>query len=80
MPRSPFRLTSAPFHLGLAAAASLYLFAYYAGSSLFGSLAGRLWSVGGWPVVVLMASALVAVCGLLAGWLRYRVSAPPTPR
>lgn len=51
-------------------AASLYLFAYYLGSSVFGSLTGRAWSVGGWPAVVLLASGLLLVSGLLAVWLR----------
>src|SRR6185503_2300147 len=32
-------------------AASLYLFAYYAGSSVFGSLSGVAWSLAGWPAV-----------------------------
>lgn len=30
-------------------AASLYLFTYYLGSSVFGSLGGRAWTVAGWP-------------------------------
>lgn len=51
-------------------AASLYLFAYYLGSSVFGSLTGRAWTVGGWPGVVLLAAALYLVSGLLALWLR----------
>ena len=36
-------------------AASLYLFAYYLGSSVFGSLTGRAWTVGAWPGVVVLA-------------------------
>ena len=35
-----------------AQAASLYLFAYYLGSSVFGNLAGHAWTIGGWPAVV----------------------------
>ena len=35
-----------------AQAASLYLFAYYLGSSVFGNLAGHAWTAGGWPAVV----------------------------
>ncbi len=53
-----------------AQAASLYLFAYYLGSSVFGGLAGRVWSVGAWPAVVALALALLAVCGGLTFWLR----------
>ena len=30
-------------------AASLYLFAFYLGSSVFGSLTGPAWTAGGWP-------------------------------
>lgn len=61
-------------------AASLYLFAYYAGSSVFGSLAGTAWTAGGWPAVVVLASALLLVCGLLAGWLRRTPSLDPLRR
>jgi YNFM family putative membrane transporter len=68
-------------HLGgvpAAQAASFYLFAYYAGSSLFGSLSGAAWSLGSWPAVVLLAFAFVLVSGVLAGRLR-RVPALPSP-
>jgi MFS transporter, YNFM family, putative membrane transport protein len=53
-----------------AQAASLYLFAYYLGSSVFGNLAGRAWTVGAWPAVVALALSLLVVSGLLAAWLR----------
>ncbi|MBL7259754.1 MFS transporter [Paractinoplanes lichenicola] len=53
-----------------AQAASFYLFAYYAGSSILGSVAGFAWSVGGWPAVVLLASLFVAVSGYLSLHLR----------
>lgn len=43
-----------------AQAASTYLFAYYAGSSVGGSLAGRAWSSDGWTGVVLLTGTLVA--------------------
>ncbi|MBM2614629.1 MFS transporter [Actinoplanes sp. LDG1-06] len=66
--------------VGAAQAASYYLFAYYAGSSAFGSLAGTAWSLGGWPAVVLLASLFVAVSGLLSVRLRQvPVLAPPAP-
>jgi YNFM family putative membrane transporter len=61
-------------------AASLYLFAYYLGSSVFGSLSGGAWSLGGWPAVVVLAVALVAVCGVLAVWLRHTPSLDPALR
>ena len=54
-----------------AQAASLYLFAYYLGSSVFGNLAGHAWTVGGWPAVVALALALLLISALLAVWLRH---------
>jgi len=51
-------------------AASLYLFAYYLGSSVFGSLTGQAWSLAGWSGVVGLAGGLLVVTGLLALWLR----------
>jgi YNFM family putative membrane transporter len=67
---------------GIAAgqAASLYLFAYYLGSSVFGSLAGRAWTLGAWPAVVVLALVLVAVTGLLAAVLRRLPSLDPARR
>jgi MFS transporter, YNFM family, putative membrane transport protein len=53
-----------------AQAASLYLFAYYLGSSVFGNLAGRAWTLGAWPAVVALALSLLLISGLLAAWLR----------
>jgi YNFM family putative membrane transporter len=51
-------------------AASLYLFAYYLGASVFGNLGGRVWTLGAWPAVVALALSLFTACGLLAVWLR----------
>lgn len=51
-------------------AASLYLFAYYLGSSVFGSLAGPAWTRGRWPAVAVLALALLLASGLLTAWLR----------
>jgi len=70
-------------HAGGAApgqAASLYLFAYYLGSSLFGSVAGRAWTVGAWPAVILLAGSLVAVTLVLALMLRRTPSLDPVRR
>jgi MFS transporter, YNFM family, putative membrane transport protein len=58
-------------------AASLYLFAYYLGSSVFGSLAGRAWTLGAWPAVVTLALTLLAVSGLLTVRLRHAPSPDP---
>jgi YNFM family putative membrane transporter len=53
-----------------AQAASLYLFAYYAGSSLFGSLAGQAWSWSGWSGVAVLSTTLLVVSGTLTLRLR----------
>lgn len=52
------------------AASSGYLVAYYAGSSVFGSLAGGAWVVAAWPAVVALCGGLVATTLLLAVLLR----------
>ncbi len=58
---------------GTGQAASLYLFAYYLGSSVFGGLAGDAWTAGGWRAVVLLVGALVLVgLGLSVGLRRTR--------
>ena len=50
-----------------AQAASLYLFAYYAGSSLIGTLGGWVWSAFGWPgVATLVALVLSGALALSA--------------
>lgn len=51
-------------------ASSLYLLAYYLGSSLMGSLGGWLWAASGWPAVVGFTGLLLLV-GVAAG-LRLR--------
>jgi YNFM family putative membrane transporter len=50
---------------GTGQAASLYLFAYYLGSSIFGGLAGTAWTRAGWPGVAVEAAALLVVTLLL---------------
>lgn len=47
-----------------AQASSLYLFAYYMGSSMAGSLGGVFWSRHGWPGVAMFTAAL-SLAGLL---------------
>jgi len=42
-------------------AASLYLLAYYVGSSLAGSAGGWFWTAGGWPLVALFTLVLLAL-------------------
>ncbi|AKT51137.1 MFS transporter [Arsenicicoccus sp. oral taxon 190] len=55
---------------GTAQATSLYMFAYYLGSSVCGTVAGAAWSCGGWPLVVAWCAGLVLVAAALAVWLR----------
>ncbi|GAA1399001.1 MFS transporter [Luteococcus peritonei] len=50
--------------LGTAQAASLYLFAYYLGSSVAGTAAGWAWSSHGWPGVTVLTGSLVLLAGL----------------
>jgi YNFM family putative membrane transporter len=57
-----------------AQAASFYLFTYYAGSSVFGSLAGAAWSLGAWPAVVALASVLMLATVALAVSLKHSAS------
>ena len=67
-------------HLGVGGtgpAASLYLFAYYLGSAVFGSLAGGAWTSGGWPTVVALAGGLVLVSLGLSLFLRRTTSLIP---
>jgi YNFM family putative membrane transporter len=47
-------------------ATSLYLLAYYLGSSVLGSWGGWFWQRGAWPAVAGFAFALLAACGALA--------------
>ena len=63
---------------GTGQATALYLFAYYLGSSVFGSLAGNAWTEGGWPLVVLLAGVLVTVGTVLAVLLRRADTVSPT--
>ncbi|CAB3770104.1 MFS transporter [Paraburkholderia humisilvae] len=59
--------------VGKAQASSMYLFAYYAGSSVVGSLGGVFWSAGGWSGVTWMTGSLLVVAIVIA--LRLRATA-----
>ena len=60
-----------------ALAAALYLFFYYMGSSVIGSLCGLAWSAGGWPAVVALLAAALGAAILIT--LRLRSLAPLAP-
>jgi YNFM family putative membrane transporter len=49
-----------------AQAASLYLFTFYLGSSVFGTVAGAAWHGAGWPGVVALAVVLLGACAGMA--------------
>ncbi len=53
-----------------AQAASLYLFSYYVGSSVFGTAGGHAWAYAGWSGVVVLAGALFAGVAVLSLVLR----------
>jgi YNFM family putative membrane transporter len=45
---------------GRAQASALYLFFYYAGSSVVGAAAGLLWRAGAWPEIIAVVAILLA--------------------
>ena len=57
-------------HVARAQAASLYLFCYYVGSSVVGSLGGVFWSRLGWPGIVALVGVLLALAIYCARRLR----------
>jgi YNFM family putative membrane transporter len=60
-----------------ALASAIYLFMYYLGSSVIGWVSGYLWSHGGWPGVVLLLGAIMAVALMVAMRLRGLVPLNP---
>jgi YNFM family putative membrane transporter len=61
-------------------AASLYLVAYYLGSSVFGSLAGEAYAAAAWPGVVGLVTVLLAVAAACGQVLRRTPSLLEGPR
>jgi YNFM family putative membrane transporter len=59
-----------------ALASAMYLFFYYLGSSVLGSLCGLLWSGAGWPGVVALLALALALAFLIALRLRSLVPLP----
>jgi len=62
---------------GRAQASSLYLLAYYAGSSIGGSASGFAFDAAGWPGIVAVVSGLLGVALVLGISLRSLAPAPP---
>jgi YNFM family putative membrane transporter len=54
-------------------ASSLYLLAYYLGSSVLGSVSGWFWEHGGWPAIVGFSVGLLALTLAVACYLRHLV-------
>jgi YNFM family putative membrane transporter len=64
---------------GRAQASSLYLLAYYAGSSVGGSASGFAFDAAGWPGIVAVVSGLLGVALVLGISLRGLAPASPLP-
>lgn len=56
-------------------ASSLYLLAYYLGSSVLGSVSGWFWEHGGWSAIVGFSTGLLALTLAVAAYLRRLVHA-----
>lgn len=61
--------------VGKAQAASLYLFCYYIGSSIIGTLGGLFWSAFGWPGIVMLLAVLLSTALAFAWRLTRSVAA-----
>lgn len=73
--------TSARAYLGgrsTGSAASMYLFGYYLGSSVLGTLAGTAWRRGGWPLLA-EGALVMLVIGLTISLLLRRTPVLTTP-
>ena len=62
-----------------ALASALYLFFYYAGSSVLGSLCGVVWSAAGWPGVVAVLALALGLAVAVALQLRTLEPLQPAP-
>jgi YNFM family putative membrane transporter len=64
---------------GTGMAGALYLAFYYAGSSVWGAVAGTAWSWGGWVAVAAVSGGLVLIAWVLALSMRRVPLAPARP-
>lgn len=64
---------------GAGQASSLYLFWYYVGSAVAGTVAGAVWSAGGWGLVVAMTASMFALGVPLAVAVRQARNRAPEP-
>ena len=65
-------------HHARAQASSLYLFFYYTGSAVIGSVGGLFWSAHGWRGVATFVGALLVAALALSLWLA-RLQPRPHP-
>ncbi|MGC8627317.1 MAG: MFS transporter [Acidimicrobiales bacterium] len=59
-------------HDAASQASTLYMLSYYMGASLFGAMGAALWTVGGWPDVVALATALLLTAAAIVSALLIR--------
>jgi YNFM family putative membrane transporter len=68
---------TASAHEGRSSAIGLYVSCFYVGGSVGGYLAGIVWSQAGWPAVVALSGAMLAVMGTIVTFIW---SAQPAPK
>jgi len=66
-------------HDAASLSSTLYMLSYYVGASLFGAMGAALWSAGGWPAVVALASTLLLTAAVIASALLIRAQSASTP-
>src|SRR5207248_11444531 len=68
---------TATAHEGRSSAVGLYVSSFYVGGSVGGYLAGVVWNHAGWPAVVALSAAVLAMMGLIVTFVW---SAQPAPK
>jgi YNFM family putative membrane transporter len=68
---------TASAHEGRSSAIGLYVSSFYVGGSVGGYLAGIVWNHAGWPAVVALSAAVLAVMGMIVVLVW---SAQPAPK
>jgi MFS transporter, YNFM family, putative membrane transport protein len=68
---------TASAHEGRSSAIGLYVSCFYVGGSVGGYLAGVVWNHAGWPAVVALSAAVLAIMGLIVTFVW---SAQPAPK
>jgi YNFM family putative membrane transporter len=68
---------TASAHEGRSSAIGLYVSSFYVGGSVGGYLAGIVWNHAGWPAVVALSAAVLAITGMIVALVW---SAQPAPK